>query len=43
MAQRVYEIDRLPVGMELSDIDRAALYGKAEESIEESENDDRKE
>ena len=41
MAQRVYVIESLPVGMELSDIDRAALYGCLEAYLEESEDDER--
>ena len=35
----VHFISRLPVGMELSDGDRAALYGWPDKTIEEAENE----
>ena len=33
--QKVYSIDRLPVGLELSDGDRAALYGWPDKFVNE--------
>lgn len=41
MTKKVYVIEQLPIGMELSDIDRAALYGSLEAYLEESEDDER--
>ena len=35
--QKVYSIDRLPVGLELSDGDKAALYGWPDKLVSEVE------
>lgn len=44
MTKKAYVIERLPVGMELSEIDRVALYGSLEVRLtEETEDDERKE
>ena len=44
MTKKAYVIDMLPIGMELSDKDRNALYGWPEVRIsEETEDDEREE
>ena len=42
MTKKAYVIERLPVGMELSEVDRVALYGRPEVRLtEETEDDER--